>query len=194
MSDWRVAKSLEVLREQLNTKYPLRPTGADGSIGDARHAATKSDHNPVKPHPGIVTARDFTTDDDITDGNNFTDDLFDGVRKMLKNNDGRVKYAIYKGKITNSDGSVSNYSGFSQHFDHVHISVSNDPKQYDRTDPWPVLGWGTKKEEKPDMDHDERKWLADTAARTKATDARLDKMEDVLNKVAEQVNKLASKA
>ena len=28
------------------------------------------------------------------------------------------------------------YSGYSQHFDHIHLSVSDDPAQYDRTDPW----------------------------------------------------------
>lgn len=129
MSDWRLAMCLVKLFAEINTAHPNRPKGADGSIGDARHAATQSDHNPNAD--GVVTAIDITTAD-------FTDDLAEDLRLMGKAGDGRVKYVIYKERICSERGDWKwrAYSGFSKHYDHIHLSCSSDPRQYDRTDPW----------------------------------------------------------
>ncbi|MEO6574239.1 MAG: hypothetical protein ABIP89_10390 [Polyangiaceae bacterium] len=129
MTDWRLARSLGVLQREVNAAHPDRPKSADGTIGDARHAATQSDHNPNPPHPGVVTAWDITTSD-------FTDALAEKLR-LLGLAGHPVKYVIYKGRITTRDlKGWKPYSGYSQHFDHIHLSVSDDPAQYDRTDPW----------------------------------------------------------
>jgi hypothetical protein len=131
---WRPAHCLNVLREQVDAAFPDRPQGADGMIGDARHQAEKSDHNPNGA--GIVTAWDITTDE------RFTDALAEQLRQLGEGKDGRVKYVIFKGRIagpTNRGWKWRPYSGFSQHFDHIHLSVAGVPAQYDRTDPWPVL-------------------------------------------------------
>jgi len=43
---WRVAESLSALRAQIDVAYPGRSKKSDGTIGDAGHQGTGSDHNP----------------------------------------------------------------------------------------------------------------------------------------------------
>lgn len=130
MSTWRLARALETLRDEVNAANPDRPKGSDGTIGDERHQAEKSDHNPNSPHPGVVTAWDITTAP-------FTDALAERLRTMGAAGDLRIKYVIYKGRITTRDlKGWKKYTGYSGHFDHIHLSVSNDPKFYDSTAPW----------------------------------------------------------
>jgi hypothetical protein len=42
----RLSKSAIQLREQIDDAFPGRDRTSDGWIGDTRHAARKSDHNP----------------------------------------------------------------------------------------------------------------------------------------------------
>lgn len=128
MTPWRLAKALATLRDEVDIAYPNRNRLADGTIGDARHQAEKSDHNPVN---GVVTAWDITTD-------TFTVGLAEWLRLKGLGGDLRVKYVIYRGRIASRTDNWAwrPYSGFSAHFDHIHLSVSPDPAQYDRTDPW----------------------------------------------------------
>ena len=65
---WRVAKSLLLLRNQVNRKAPNRSKVSDGTIGDKAHQSQNSDHNAwVKDGSvGVVTALDITHDP--TDG------------------------------------------------------------------------------------------------------------------------------
>jgi hypothetical protein len=138
MTAWRLAETLKVLQAEVNTAYPDRPKTADGTIGDARHQAEQSDHNPNPPHPGVVTAWDITTD-------GFTIALAETLRQMGKAGDQRVKYVIYRGRITSAQHSWewAPYSGSSQHFDHIHLSVADDPAHYDSRAPWGVFVHGT---------------------------------------------------
>lgn len=55
---WRVAKSLLILRDQINQYAPHRNKDSDGTIGDEHHAHTNSDHNPqvIDGNIGVVTA------------------------------------------------------------------------------------------------------------------------------------------
>jgi hypothetical protein len=136
--DWRLALSLVTLFAEINTAHPNRPKAADGSIAGAAHHARNpgSDHEPNAD--GVVTAIDITTAD-------FTDDLAEDLRLMGKQGDGRVKYVIYKHRFTSAKhgwqwvpygvpGGV-NPTG-DPHENHIHLSVSADPKQYDRRDSW----------------------------------------------------------
>lgn len=61
---WRVAKSLLILRDQINQYAPHRNKASDGTIGDEHHAHTNSDHNPqvLDGNIGVVTAIDITHD------------------------------------------------------------------------------------------------------------------------------------
>ncbi|MGI8308403.1 hypothetical protein [Saccharopolyspora hattusasensis] len=77
---WRVARSLETLRQQFNTAFPQRSKESDGGIGDTNHQNRTSDHNPwVGPAADglmLVTARDFTHDPDVgMDIDRLTDEL-----------------------------------------------------------------------------------------------------------------------
>jgi len=59
----RLSKSVVQLREQADDAYPDRKRDSDGTIGDAKHSARKSDHNP-DPDSGIVRALDLDADFD----------------------------------------------------------------------------------------------------------------------------------
>lgn len=153
MSSWRVAKSLLTLQDEINEAHPARPRAADGTIGDARHQVEKSDHNPTKPHPGVVTAWDITTAD-------FTDELAETLRLKAKAGDRRIKYLIYKGRVaTRRDNwAWRPYTGFSAHFDHIHLSVSDNPADYDSTAPWNVT------DQEDIVSPEDRKAIADLVA------------------------------
>lgn len=57
---WRLAKSLETLRTEINKAAPNRSKASDGTLGDPAHAARCSRHNPNAA--GVVTAFDCTND------------------------------------------------------------------------------------------------------------------------------------
>ena len=50
---WRLARSLETLRAQINRIAPNRSKVSDGTIGDAKHASRSSDHNPWAKDGGV---------------------------------------------------------------------------------------------------------------------------------------------
>lgn len=131
---WRLAESLKRLREQINTAYPNRDRSSDGSIGDAKHSARKSDHNPNSA--GVVCAIDI--DEDLTPTNTVA-----GIVAQLQiSRDPRIKYIIYEGKIT-VKGDITRwkpYTGVNPHRHHAHISVVGDPKLYDSRKDWQIAG------------------------------------------------------
>jgi len=130
---WRVARSLDVLRDQFDRRYPDRDRISDGSIGDADHATRDSDHNPWYG-PGIVTARDFTHDPDCgMDIDRITDEL-------AASRDPRIKYVISNGLIMSGREGPSPwtwrpYRGPNPHRRHFHLSVVASPLCDD------VRGW-----------------------------------------------------
>lgn len=126
---WRLAKSLEKLREQINTAKPHRDRKSDGSIGDQAHAARVSDHNPNPA--GVVTAIDLTHDPRHLDGKILS-------RQLIT--DPRVKYVIFAGEIWKArTGQWEKYRGSNSHHRHVHVSVSADAGKYDDARPWDLL-------------------------------------------------------
>jgi hypothetical protein len=82
------------LRDQIDTWYPDRRSTSDGWIGDARHSATKSDHNPDKS--GCVRAVDVDSRLDSSEGISIY--LADQIRKCAKT-DKRISYVIHNGMI-----------------------------------------------------------------------------------------------
>lgn len=134
---WRIAKSLEELRTQVNKRAPNRSKASDGSIGDAKHASRSSDHNPhVKDgKTGVVTAIDITHDP--AGGC----DSYALAKSLIVSQDVRIKYVISNGQIaTGPDGPSPwmwrKYSGANPHSHHVHISVRAKKELYDGTAPW----------------------------------------------------------
>lgn len=135
---WRPAKSLVVLKQQVNAKAPGRNTSHDGMVGDARHRTRNSDHNPWVDD-GVVTAFDITHD--AAKGCDV-DKIAEAIRAAK---DARVKYLIWRRRIANhaAMGSAAAwawrpYGGTNPHDKHLHISVKESKAHYDNTAPWPV--------------------------------------------------------
>lgn len=124
----RIAKSLDTLRSQINAAYPNRKKTSDGWIGDAAHAARRSDHN--ENAAGVVQALDITHDPAHgLDAGKLAETL-------LANRDPRIKYIISNRRISTPQWTWKAYTGANAHTQHVHISVSNDPAKYDDPSPW----------------------------------------------------------
>jgi hypothetical protein len=134
---WRVARSLEKLREQLDAAWPRRGKASDGTIGDAAHASRSSDHNPWHKvrGVGVVTARDITHDPASgADMRMFREAL-------RRSRDYRIKYVVAFGEIMSSTTSPwlwRRYTGPNPHNRHLHISVHPGP--CDDSRPWNVFG------------------------------------------------------
>ena len=131
---WRLAKSLETLRAQINAASPNRSKISDGTIGDAAHASRSSDHNPhVRDGKiGVVTALDITHDPRHgVDGG--------AIAEALKSSgDPRIKYIIWSRRIWTPTVSPRwrAYTGSNPHDKHVHVSVQPQKARYDDTTPW----------------------------------------------------------
>lgn len=136
MAKWRLAKSLEKLRAQVNQAWPTRSRDSDGSVGDAAHASRSSDHNPwVKDGGvGVVTAIDITHDPA------HGCDSYALAETLRQSNDGRLKYIISNGRIASFDHGWTwrKYSGSNPHNHHVHISVRPEKSHYDDASPWAI--------------------------------------------------------
>lgn len=145
LRNWRVAKSLLVLREQVNEKAPGRNKANDGTIGDAAHSTRDSDHNPWVEDPqdanqGVVTAMDITNDP----GGGC--DVAQLVKVIHGSRDERVKYIIWNRLIANSSAIGGHaswtwrpYGGENPHTKHVHISVKPIQALFDDTSPWEIF-------------------------------------------------------
>lgn len=134
---WRVAKSLETLRSQVNGAHPDRSKDSDGTIGDAAHASRDSDHNPWVQDggTGVVTAMDITHDP----GHGV--DTYVVAETLRQNRDSRIKYVISNRRIFAGANGPSPfiwraYSGSNPHDHHIHVSVLPDKVFYDDTRPW----------------------------------------------------------
>ncbi len=128
---WRLARSLETLRNQVNRAFPNRNKVSDGTIGDAAHASRTSDHNPWYG-PGIVTAIDLTHDPARgMDCHKLADAL-------VRNRDRRVKYIIWNGRIWNPYGGWRGYYGSNPHNKHLHLSVVASA-DCDNVTPWNLV-------------------------------------------------------
>src|SRR5690606_9422972 len=131
---WRVARSLETLRDQINARYPNRNRASDGTIGDAAHATRDSDHNPwVRDgRLGVVTALDITHDPAHgVDIDRLTDEL-------QASRDPRIKYVIANGLIMDTRPGFNpwrwvRYTGSNRHTRHFHLQVMPDTGRYDDT-------------------------------------------------------------
>jgi Putative peptidoglycan binding domain len=138
---WRLAKSLETMREQFNAHAPNRKKTSDGTIGDAAHASRDSDHNPwiQDGANGVVSALDITHDP----GNGV--DTWAIAEYLRQQKDGRIKYVISNKRIfssTTSPWTWRTYTGSNPHSTHMHVSVRSTKSHYDDTSPWALFGGG----------------------------------------------------
>lgn len=135
---WRLAKSLDKLRQQVNAAAPNRRKSSDGTIGDAAHRSRPSDHNPDSK--GVVRALDITHDPmNGMDAGKLAEAL-------RVSRDPRIKYIISNRRIASSQavhGEAAwvwrHYSGANPHDKHCHISVVSDARA-DDTRAWQIDG------------------------------------------------------
>lgn len=128
---WRLAKSLEKLRAQVDAKYPGRNKRSDGDLGDESHAlrGNRSDHNAyiMDGDMPIVTAIDITNDADHCAARAVVDAL-------VASQDPRIKYIIFDNQICSSvvaPWTWRPYTGDNPHQHHFHISVDARKENYD---------------------------------------------------------------
>jgi hypothetical protein len=134
-----LSKAGETLRNQINASFPDRDKRSDGWIGDSRHAATKSDHNPASNPPGIVRAIDV--DSDFRGAANNASYLADQLR-ILGKTDKRIAYVIFNKKIASPIlfWKWRVYKGIDPHISHLHISFTSLGDADDKPFNIPMLG------------------------------------------------------
>lgn len=130
-----MASSLLVLRDEINRRWPRRDRRSDGTIGDANHARSRSDHNPNSQ--GVVRALDVDVD-----GINAAW-LAEHLRRLGARGDPRLVgggYVIFNRRIASDVGGWRwrAYRGRNPHTSHLHVSASQARRGYDSTAPWGV--------------------------------------------------------
>jgi hypothetical protein len=123
----RLSKAATQLREQLDDFYPSRLRDSDGWIGDLRHAARKSDHNPDAQ--GWVRAIDIDADLSGKPKPELMPDLVDQVRLLCKSGvEKRVSYIIFNGRICSPilRWKWRTYKGINKHTKHAHFSFKKE--------------------------------------------------------------------
>ena len=123
----QLSKAAKQLREQFDDTFPDRDRTSDGWIGDTRHAARKSDHNPDEQ--GWVRAIDV--DKDLHKGSkpDLMPDLVDQLRLACKaKTEKRISYIIFDGQICSSilNWKWRKYTGANKHKAHAHFSFKKE--------------------------------------------------------------------
>jgi hypothetical protein len=133
----RLSKSGIQLREQIDDCFPDRDRASDGWIGDSKHAARKSDHNPDAQ--GWVRAIDIDADLNRAKGTSVY--LADQLREYAKSTR-RITYVIHMGKICSrkSFWRWVKYTGFNKHTAHIHISFDKSADNDSSFFQIPMLG------------------------------------------------------
>jgi hypothetical protein len=110
------------LRDQVDTWFPDRCTKSpEGWLGDSRHAARKSDHNPDRF--GWVRGLDLNSRLESSDS--LAPYLADQIRIAAKQ-DKRISYVIFNGRICSKilNWKWRKYKGINPHKKHIHISFT----------------------------------------------------------------------
>ena len=123
----KLSKAAIQLREQFDDSFPDRDRTSDGWIGDTRHAARKSDHNPDEQS----WVRAIDVDKDLHKGSkpDLMPDLVDQLRLACKSkSEKRISYIIFDGLIYSSilNWKPRKYTGANKHQKHVHISFKKE--------------------------------------------------------------------
>ena len=120
-----LCKAGQQLREQFDDSFPDRDRSSDGWIGDTRHSARPSDHNPDS-QTGVVRAIDVDRDVSGKPKPDLMPDIADQIRLAAKAGDKRIAYVIFEGRIASSrmGWRWRKYSGSNPHNKHCHISFT----------------------------------------------------------------------
>jgi hypothetical protein len=135
----KLCKAGVQLREQFDDCYSDRTRSSDGWLGDSRHAARKSDHNP--DGEGWVRAIDISRNLSGKSEPDLMPDVADQLRILAKT-DRRISYIIFDGKIASAKSfwRWRKYKGINQHRTHLHCSFSRKGDQDNSFFQVPLLG------------------------------------------------------
>jgi len=119
----KLSKAAAQLREQFDDCFSDRDRTSDGWIGDSRHAARKSDHNPDEQ--GWVRAIDVDRNLSGKAKPDLMPDVADQLRILAKS-DRRISYLIFDSKICSAKSLWRwiPYKGINKHAHHAHISFT----------------------------------------------------------------------
>ena len=121
----KLCKAGQQLRLQVDDSYPDRDRTSDGWIGDVRHSARASDHNPDAA--GIVRAIDIDRDLSGKAKPDLMPDLADQIRLFAKRDKSkRIAYLIFNGKICSGKSLWRwvAYRGVNPHTKHCQVSFT----------------------------------------------------------------------
>ena len=120
-----LCKAGQQLREQFDDSFPDRDRRSDGWIGDLRHSARPSDHNPDR-ETGIVRAIDVDRDVHKSGKPDLMPDIADQIRLAAKAGEKRISYIIFAGRIASSrlGWRWRPYKGSNPHNHHLHVSFT----------------------------------------------------------------------
>jgi hypothetical protein len=162
---WVLTRSLAQLRTDLNTAFPNRDHGSDGTIGDPAHQAETSGHNPddtfgsrseYSDNDTKAEVRAFDADHDLRDRRGINMQMV--VDKILQTSAdrNRLAYIIYNRAIWRKRNGwrKENYTGSNSHEHHAHFS--GDPNYDEDNSPWTsILSF----KEVPDVDAEQNRRL-----------------------------------
>lgn len=136
-----LCKAGQQLREQFDDSFPDRDRSSDGWVGDTRHAARPSDHNP-DAKTGVVRAIDVDRDVSGSAKPDLMPDIANQIRLAAKAGDKRIAYVIFEGRIASSrmGWRWRKYKGSNPHNKHCHISFSTKGDQDSSFFNIPMLG------------------------------------------------------
>jgi len=121
-----LCKAGQQLREQFDDSFPDRDRRSDGWIGDLRHSARPSDHNPDPKAGMVVRAIDIDADVYKSGKPDLMPDIADQIRLAAKAGEKRIAYVIFNGRIASSrmGWRWRKYSGSNPHNAHCHVSFT----------------------------------------------------------------------
>jgi hypothetical protein len=135
MAGWTLVPCLVELRSEFNAIAPSRDRSSDGSVGDARHQAGRSDHNPDSR--GLVHAIDVDVD---LRTSGLTMELV--VQRILarcrSGAEKRLRYVIFNRRIWEASNGwrERRYTGPNPHDHHAHFSSSYETALEASTASW----------------------------------------------------------
>lgn len=193
MAGWILVPCLVRLRSDFNALAPNRDRSSDGSIGDAAHQSSLSDHNPDET--GNVPIRDADKINEVhaidvdVDLRLFGVSMEDVVQFLLdrcrSGAEKRLRYIIFNRRIwsANKGWREQRYTGANPHDHHAHFSASYETKHENDASSWEL-------ETLMALSDDDRKWFAGQMAGTVKTEldafAKRDPLATILARSGEQ--------
>lgn len=149
MASWILVPCLVTLRNEFNVLAPSRDKASDGSIGDAAHASSSSDHNPdetgATPYEDADNRNEVHAIDVDIDLRKSGWTMAKAVEIIVTRHrtgaDDRLQNVIYNRRIwSRSWGwTARSYTGSNPHDKHAHFSSRYTTAQEENTRPWGLL-------------------------------------------------------